>query len=63
MNLDLLDESYPMEKSKLLFEDFAEDVLIGLVRRSKRFCLDLPILGVNKFVHQCLSSLTRAFFR
>jgi hypothetical protein len=29
MNLDLLDESYPMVKSKLTFEDFDQDGLIG----------------------------------
>jgi hypothetical protein len=47
MNLDLLDESYPMVKSKLPFEDFDQGGLTGyaiLVRPTYR---DMPILCVN----------------
>jgi hypothetical protein len=46
MNLDLLDEPYPMMKSKLPFDEFEKVSLTGyaiLVRPSDR---DLPILGV-----------------
>jgi hypothetical protein len=34
MNLDLLDESYPMVKSKLPFEDFVHGGLTAPTRRS-----------------------------
>jgi hypothetical protein len=47
MDLDLLDENYPMEKSKLTFENFGKGGLTGLVGWSNRVCLDLPILGVD----------------
>jgi hypothetical protein len=47
MDLDLLDESYPMGKSKLPFKDFGQGGLTGLVGRSNRVCLDLPNLGAN----------------
>jgi hypothetical protein len=47
MDLDLLNENYPMEKTKLPFKDFAQGYLTGLVGRSNVVCPDLPILGVN----------------
>jgi hypothetical protein len=47
MDLDLLDKTYPMGKSKLPFKDFVQGGLTGLVGRSNRVCPDLPNLGVN----------------
>jgi hypothetical protein len=47
MNLDLLNESYPMIKSKLPFEDFDKDGLTGYAIPVKPACRELPILGVN----------------
>jgi hypothetical protein len=47
MDLNLLDESYPMEESKLPFEDFVHGGLTGLVGRSNRVGPNLPILGVD----------------
>jgi hypothetical protein len=47
MNLDLLDETYPMMKSKFPFEDFDQGGLTELVARSNQFRTDLPILGTN----------------
>jgi hypothetical protein len=47
MDLDLLNGSYPMDKSKFPFKDFGQAGLTGLVGRSNRVCPGLPILGVN----------------
>jgi hypothetical protein len=47
MNIDLLDESYPMVKSKLPFEDFDKGGLTGYAIPVKPACRELPILGVN----------------
>jgi hypothetical protein len=52
MDLDLLDERYPMEESKLPFEVFDQGGLTGLVGRSNRVCPDLPILGVNNHIRR-----------
>jgi hypothetical protein len=43
MDLDLLDETYPMGKSKLPFEDFGCGGLTGCTVRSNRVIPDLPI--------------------
>jgi hypothetical protein len=51
MDLDLLNENYPMEKTKLPFKDFAQGYLTGLVGRSNVVCPDLPIFGVNICPH------------
>jgi hypothetical protein len=48
INLDLLDECYPMVKSKLPFEDFAKGGLIWYAIPVRPACKELPILGVNK---------------
>jgi hypothetical protein len=48
MNLDLLDESYPMVKSKLPFEDFDQGGLTGYAILDISAYRDLPILIVNK---------------
>jgi hypothetical protein len=47
MNLDLLDESYPMAKSKLPLEDFDQGDLTGYSIHARPAYRDLPILGVN----------------
>jgi hypothetical protein len=47
VNLDLLDETYPMGKFKLPFKNFGLGGLTGLIGWSNMYCLDLPILGVN----------------
>jgi hypothetical protein len=47
MNLDLLDESYPMVKSKLPFEEFGHGGLTGYDVPVRPTYPDLPILGVN----------------
>jgi hypothetical protein len=50
MDLDLLDKTYTMGKSKLPFKDFGQGGLTGLVGQSNRVCPDLPNLGVNKMI-------------
>jgi hypothetical protein len=55
MDLDLLDETYPMGKSKLPFKDFLQGGLTGLVGQSNRVCPDLPNLGVNCNLFNLLS--------
>jgi hypothetical protein len=47
MDLDLLDESYPMVKSKLPFKDFDQGGLTGYAIPFRPAYPDLPILGVN----------------
>jgi hypothetical protein len=47
MGLDLLNETYPMGKFKLPFEDFGQGGLTGGTERSNWVSPDLPFLGVN----------------
>jgi hypothetical protein len=47
MNLDLLNESYPLFKSKLPFEDFDQGGLTGYAISVRLAYRDMPILGVN----------------
>jgi hypothetical protein len=51
MNLDLLDESYPMVKSKLPFEDFDQGGLTGYAIPVRPYYRDIPILGVNRWTN------------
>jgi hypothetical protein len=48
MDLDLLDETYPMGKSKLPFKDFGQGGLTGVVGRSNWVYPDLLNLSVNR---------------
>jgi hypothetical protein len=47
MNLDLLDESYPMVKSKLPFDDLDQGGLTGYAIPVRPSYRDMLILGVN----------------
>jgi hypothetical protein len=47
MDLDLLDETYPIGKSKLHFEDFGKGGLTGVQGGLTGLAPDLPFLGVN----------------
>jgi hypothetical protein len=47
MDLDLLDENYPMVVSKLPFEQLSQAGLTGLSCRSNQVPQDLPNWGVN----------------
>jgi hypothetical protein len=54
MNLDLLNEFYPMVKSKLSFEDFDQGGLTGYAIPVRPAYRDMPILSVNTYnVHSC----------
>jgi hypothetical protein len=48
MNLDLLDENYPMVVSKLPFEQLSQAGLTGLSCQSNRVSPDLSNSGVNR---------------
>jgi hypothetical protein len=48
MNLDLLDESYPMVNSKLPFEEFDQGGLTGLAKPAKFGCQHMPPLFYGK---------------
>jgi hypothetical protein len=55
MILDLLDEYYPIVKSKLPFEDFDQSGLTGYAIPVRPAYRDMPILGVNTIVRVHIS--------
>jgi hypothetical protein len=65
MDLDLLDESYPMVKSKFPFENFDQGGLTGYAIPVRPAYRDLPILGVNRSIpasfEYCRRKETKSF--